>query len=156
MRMLNLALALQLAAFGSASHFGIPNHGPDITLPSSSFGPPANATFDYLIVGGGTAGLTVATRLTQGNPSLRVAVVEAGGFYEVGNGNRSIVPGYAALYTGSDPKDTNPHVDWGFQTTPQPGAANRRIHYPRGKTLGGTSARNYMAYHRPSAGAMQR
>ncbi|PKY07982.1 FAD/NAD(P)-binding domain-containing protein [Aspergillus campestris IBT 28561] len=93
---------------------------------------------------------------SSGNPSLRVAVVEAGGFYEVGNGNRSIVPAYCALYTGSDPGDTNPHIDWGFQTTPQPGAANRRIHYPRGKTLGGTSARNYMTYHRPSAGAMQR
>lgn len=85
----------------------------------SSFGVPgANATFDYVIVGGGTAGLTIATRLAE-NSSLSVAVVEAGGFYEIDNGNLSIVPGLAGWFSGSDPKDFQPLVDWGFKTVPQ-------------------------------------
>ncbi len=85
----------------------------------TAFGTPGtNATFDYVIVGGGTAGLTLATRLAE-NPTISVAVIEAGGFYEVDNGNRSTVPGYANFYTGSDPKNYNPLVDWGFTTVPQ-------------------------------------
>ncbi|MCJ1427726.1 hypothetical protein MMC29_005631 [Sticta canariensis] len=83
----------------------------------SSFGVPgANATFDYVIVGGGTAGLTIATRLAE-NSSLSVAVVEAGGFYEIDNGNLSIVPGLAGWFSGSDPKDFQPLVDWGFRNS---------------------------------------
>ena len=80
--------------------------------------PGTNATFDYVVVGGGTAGLTLATRLAS-DPSVSVAVVEAGGFYEVDNGNRSTVPGYANFYTGSDPKNYQPLIDWGFSTVPQ-------------------------------------
>lgn len=83
------------------------------------FGAPGtNATFDYVVVGGGTAGLTIATRLAQ-NPTISVAVIEAGGFYEIDNGNKSVVPGYANVYTGWDPKNYQPLVDWGFVTTPQ-------------------------------------
>ena len=83
------------------------------------FGAPGtNATFDYVIVGGGTAGLTIATRLAS-DPAVTVAVIEAGGFYEIDNGNRSTVPGYANFYTGSDPKNYQPLVDWGFTTVPQ-------------------------------------
>lgn len=86
----------------------------------SSFGVPgADATYDYVIVGGGTAGLTVAARLAE-NPSLSIAVVEAGGFYELDNGNRSVIPALAVFYAGTDPKDVQPLVDWGFVTTPQP------------------------------------
>ena len=88
-------------------------------LGSSLSAPGTNATFDYVIVGGGTAGLTLATRLAS-DPSISVAVVEAGGFYEVDNGNRSTVPGYANYYTGSDPKNYQPLIDWGFSTVPQP------------------------------------
>lgn len=85
----------------------------------SSFGiPGANATFDYVIVGGGTAGLTIATRLAE-NRSLSVAVVEAGGFYEIDNGNLSIIPGQAVWFTGTDPNNFQPLVDWGFRTVPQ-------------------------------------
>ncbi|KAL8713724.1 MAG: hypothetical protein Q9220_002250 [cf. Caloplaca sp. 1 TL-2023] len=114
-----------------------------------------NATYDYVIVGGGNAGLTLATRLAS-DPSISVAVVEAGGFYETDNGNRSTVPGYATFYTGSDPKNYQPLVDWGFSTVPQAAAGNRTVHYARGKTLGGSSARNYMVYHRPTVGSMQK
>ena len=84
----------------------------------SSFGVPGvNATFDYVIVGGGTAGLTVATRLAEA--SLSVAVIEAGGFYEVDNGNLSVVPGYCTFYAGTDINNTQPLVDWSFVTQPQ-------------------------------------
>ena len=114
----------------------------------TSFGiPGANATYDYVVVGGGIVGLTIAARLAK-NKSLSVAVIEAGGFYEVDNGNLSVVPGLATAFTGVDPKDFQPLVDWGFDTVLQPGAGNRTIHYARGKTLGGLSARNYMLYHR--------
>lgn len=47
-------------------------------------------------------------------------------------------------------------IDWGFQTTNQPGFGNRSIHYARGKTLGGSSALNFMAYHRGTNGSYQK
>jgi choline dehydrogenase len=85
---------------------------------SSSFGTPGkNASFDYLVIGGGTAGLVIATRLAQASRS--VAVIEAGGFYEVDAGNTSTVPAYAVFFTGASPEDVNPKVDWGFVTTSQ-------------------------------------
>lgn len=84
------------------------------TILGSSFGVPgANATFDYVVVGGGTAGLTIATRLAE-NRSLSVAVVEAGGFYEIDNGNLSIIPAQA-----TSPRSSQPLFDWGFSTVPQ-------------------------------------
>ena len=84
-----------------------------------SFGAPgANASFDYVIVGGGTAGLVLATRLAE-NSSISVAVIEAGGFYEADDGNISTTPAYDIFYSGTDPNDTNPLVDWGFVTQPQ-------------------------------------
>ena len=86
----------------------------------SSFGAPGtNTSYDYVVVGGGTAGLTIASRLAE-DPSISVAVIEAGGFYETDNGNKSVVPGYANYYTGSDPDNYQPLIDWGFSTVPQP------------------------------------
>ncbi|MCJ1377520.1 hypothetical protein MMC17_000615 [Xylographa soralifera] len=124
------------------------------TLYSNSFGVPANETYDYVVIGGGTAGNTIAARLAE-DPSLSVAVIEAGGFYEVENGNRSVVPAYSTDNAGSLPNTTQPLVDWGFVTTPQAGANNRTLHYAHGKTLGGASARNYMAYQRGTLGSFQ-
>lgn len=96
-------------------------------LLGSTFGlPGTNATFDYVVVGGGTAGLTIATRLAS-NPAVSVAVIEAGGFYEIDNGNRSIVPGYSSFYTGADPTNYQPLVDWGFVTEPQPVPTRRLV-----------------------------
>lgn len=65
------------------SHFGVP----DTTV-----------TYDYVVVGGGTAGLTIARRLAA-NASFTVAVIEAGGFYELDNGNYSEIPAFAAQFT---------------------------------------------------------
>ena len=84
-----------------------------------SFGAPdQNAIYDYIVVGGGTAGLTVAARLAE-EPSISVAVIEAGGFYETDDGNISVIPAYDVWYAGASPLDTNPAVDWGFVTVPQ-------------------------------------
>ncbi|EPE34745.1 FAD/NAD(P)-binding protein [Glarea lozoyensis ATCC 20868] len=119
----------------------------------TSFGVPRNNSFDYVIVGGGNADLTLAARLAKKHT---VAVIEAGSFYEIGNGNRSNIPAYDIEYTGKDPRDTNPLIYWGFSTTPQTELLNVSAHYTRGKTLGGCSARNYMAYHRGTRLAYQK
>ncbi|KAK1140545.1 hypothetical protein N8T08_010291 [Aspergillus melleus] len=144
------------AAAQAISHLDLFDYGQRGPILGSSFGTPGNATYDYVIVGGGTAGLTIASRLALSQSNLSVAVVEAGGFYEVDNGNASVVPGYGSQFSGLDPRDTNPLVDWGVNTVPQRGAADRVMHYARGKTLGGSSARNYMFYHRPTVGSMQK
>ena len=57
-----------------------------------------------MVVGGGNAGLTIATRLAV-DPSLTVAVIEAVDFYEIDNGNLSVVPGKAIFFTGSSVKN---------------------------------------------------
>jgi choline dehydrogenase len=62
--------------------------------------------------------LTVAARLAE-DESVSVAVVEAGSFYEIDNGNLSQIPADDATWTGKDPQDVNPLIDWGFVTTPQ-------------------------------------
>lgn len=137
-----------------AADFSFNQHAPNgKPLVSSFFGVPTNATYDYVVVGAGTAGLALATRLS--GAGLSVAVLEAGGFYEVENSNLSVVPGYTTFYTGTDPTNYQPLIDWGISTTPQPGSANRRLHYARGKTFGGSSARNYFLYHRPTVGSHQ-
>jgi choline dehydrogenase len=76
----------------------------------------------------------MATRLAE-NGTYTVAVVEAGGFYELENGNLTIVPGYYNQNLG------HPSVDWNFKTTPQAGLQNQTFDYARGKTLGGRYAR---------------
>lgn len=86
-------------------------------LVSSSFGVPGrNQTFDYVILGGGNAGLTIAARLAE---TATVAVIEAGSFYEIDNGNISQIPAFDSYFTGKDKDDFNPLIDWGFQTTLQ-------------------------------------
>ena len=84
----------------------------------SAFGVPENRSFDYVVVGGGTAGLAVASRLAE-DPSKQVAVIEAGGFYEIDGGNLSTIPAFGPAFTGKSIQDTNPLIDWNFVTTPQ-------------------------------------
>ncbi|KAL9078850.1 MAG: hypothetical protein Q9157_002220 [Trypethelium eluteriae] len=91
-------------------------------LLGSSFGVPAtNASFDYIrdqIIGGGTAGLTVAKRLAE-DASISVAIVEAGSFYEIDNGNESQIPAQDVMWSSSMTADIQPLVDWGLVTQPQ-------------------------------------
>ncbi|CAO1606114.1 hypothetical protein XANCAGTX0491_009614 [Xanthoria calcicola] len=110
------------------SHFGIPGR---------------DAEYDYVVIGGGTAGLVIAHRLAQ-NSTVSVAVIEAGDFYEFSNGNYSEVPAYASYFTGDDPAQKNPYLDWYHYTEPQPQLNNRRSLYDSGKVIGGTSGRNFL------------
>ncbi|KAK5173708.1 uncharacterized protein LTR77_002389 [Saxophila tyrrhenica] len=112
------------------SHFGL------IDIPQ---------TFDYIVVGGGTGGLTVANRLAENNT---VAVIEAGGFYEIQNSNLTEVPANSVYYLGKAPLWNNPLIDWFQQTTPQAGLNDDSVLFSQGHTLGGGSARNFMWYQR--------
>ncbi|KAE9377103.1 GMC oxidoreductase [Stipitochalara longipes BDJ] len=121
----------------------------------NSFGRPnQNATYEYVVIGGGTAGLAVSMRLAE-NTSYTVAVVEAGGFYQIENGNQSVVPAYNPEFASLYDPTANPTVDWGFTTTPQAGANNRSLHHARGKTLGGSSALNANIYNCGTRGSCQ-
>ncbi|KAF2126306.1 GMC oxidoreductase [Dothidotthia symphoricarpi CBS 119687] len=125
-------------------------------VPGNDFGIPQNASYDYVIVGGGTAGLTLAYRLAESG-TYSVAVVEAGGFYEQDNGNTSVVPAYCTRYATTTVESATqyPLVDWGFVTEAQEGLGGRRLHYGRGKTLGGSSSLNAMIYNRGTYGSQQ-
>ncbi|KAK4507783.1 hypothetical protein PRZ48_001518 [Zasmidium cellare] len=124
------------------------------SLASSTGQDKRDSTFDHVIVGGGTAGLVLADRLSADGLN-RVAVVEAGTYYQVADPVLSSTPAGDSFWCGSSPLDTNPLVDWNFVTQPQAGANNRKIHYARGKCLGGSSARNFMIYQRPTRGSLQ-
>lgn len=96
--------------------------------------------FDYVIVGGGSAGSVLAARLSE-EPSRSVCLVEAGG-----DGKSILVRaplGLVAMLPGR-PKINN----WAYQTVPQPGLGGRRGYQPRGRALGGSSAINAMLYVR--------
>jgi choline dehydrogenase len=98
-------------------------------------------TFDYIIVGAGTAGCLLANRLSA-NPKKTVLLLEAG---PKDNYPWIHIPvGY--LYCIG-----NPRTDWMFQTQPEPGLNGRQLIYPRGKTLGGCSSINGMIYMRGQA-----
>ena len=95
-------------------------------------------TFDYLVVGGGSAGCVLANRLSA-DPGCTVALLEAGGD---GTGLALRVPLGAVAMVRSR------YNNWAFESVPQPGLNGRRAYQPRGKTLGGSSSINAMVYTR--------
>ncbi|KAG8970552.1 hypothetical protein FRC03_006681 [Tulasnella sp. 419] len=101
----------------------------------------AGRQYDYVVVGGGTAGLAVASRLSE-NPNKVVGVIEAGPH----------IPNDPLIYTPGlfGAAQSQPAYDWMLSTVPQPNANGRSLLMPRGKVLGGSSALNYMAYDRGS------
>ena len=94
--------------------------------------------FDYIIVGGGTAGCVLANRLSA-NPANSVLVLEAGG--RDTNLWIHVPVGYFKTMH-------NPKTDWCYRTEPDSGLNNRSISWPRGKVLGGSSAINGLLYVR--------
>ena len=115
----SLALFLVTAALVGANNLLSYADGQSGYVLGTAFGlPGTNTSYDYVIVGGGTGGLAIATRLAE-DPNITVAVIEAGGFYEIDNGNLSVVPGYANFYTGADSNNYQPLIDWDITTTPQ-------------------------------------
>jgi len=93
---------------------------------------------DYVIIGGGSAGCVLANRLSE-NPKTNVVLLEAGG--EDRNPLIHIPAGYIKTMV-------NPAINWMFESEPEESSGNRRILFPRGKVLGGSSAINAMLYVR--------
>ena len=87
--------------------------------------------FDYVIIGGGSAGCTLAARLSE-DPAVSVCLLEAGG------ANKELLVRMPAG-VGSLIKAKGKH-NWGFWTEPEPHLNNRRLWWPRGRGLGGSSS----------------
>jgi len=94
--------------------------------------------FDYIIIGAGSAGCVLANRLTA-NTNIKVLLLEAGG--------KDINP-WIHIPGGYFKTMHNPKTDWCFQIEKDEGLNNRKMNYPRGKTLGGSSSINGMLYIR--------
>jgi choline dehydrogenase-like flavoprotein len=99
---------------------------------------PIEPSFDYVIVGAGTAGCVLAARLSE-DPHTRVCLIEAGGparhpFIQV-----PALVGAAIVHPG---------LTWGLSTEPQSALNDRRVPLPRGKVIGGSGSINGMVYHR--------
>lgn len=94
-------------------------------------------SYDYVVIGSGSAGSAVAGLLSE-NPDATVAVLEAG---SESNGRIWDIPRLFALQF----KTT---FDWDFQSEPEPSLGNRRSYLPRGRVIGGTSAMNNQLYVR--------
>ena len=97
--------------------------------------------FDFIVIGGGSAGCVLARRLCEAGDA-RVALIEAGGDPDP---VLSRIPGAAR-------RQWDTQSDWRFRTVPQAGLYDRKVDYPRGRVLGGSSVLNFMIYVRGNAG----
>ena len=100
-----------------------------------------DASFDYIIIGAGSAGCVLANRLSE-DPSNRVLVLEFGG------SDKSI---FIQMPTALSIPMNGTKYNWKYMTLPEPGLDGRRVHCPRGKVLGGSSSINGLVYMRGHA-----
>lgn len=98
-------------------------------------------TYDYIVVGGGSAGCLLAARLSE-DAGTSVLLIEAG--------PRDLNP-WLHVPSGFFKTINNPRYDWRYETEPEPALNNRRIAWPRGRVLGGSSAINGLIYIRGHA-----
>ena len=103
---------------------------------------PDNAAYDYIVVGAGSAGAVVASRLTESG-AYRVLLLEAGT-----KGSNHF---WARVPVGTSKMIDDPAVNWCYQSEPDEGSGGRRIDVPRGKMMGGSSSINGMVYRRGQA-----
>ncbi|KAK2791981.1 hypothetical protein FQN51_001954 [Onygenales sp. PD_10] len=101
-----------------------------------------NNSYDFVVVGGGTAGLAVASRLSQRIEQASILVLEAG--EDASEEPKINIPGMKGTALGTA-------YDWNFTTITQPHAGDRKIAYNRGKVLGGSSALNLLCWDRGSS-----
>lgn len=99
---------------------------------------PSTEAYDYIVVGAGSAGCVLASRLSE-DPNTRVLLLEAG------PSDRSL---WLHLPIGYGKTMWSDRYNWRFETEPDPNMHGRRIYWPRGKTLGGSSAINGLIYIR--------
>ena len=107
-------------------------------MPRQAAIPTSGSSFDYVIIGAGTAGCLLAARLSE-DPYARVALLEAGG-----SEHHPFIATPALVGAAIASKRFN----WHFSTVPQPQLKDRRIPQPRGRVVGGSGSINGMAYHR--------
>jgi choline dehydrogenase len=107
-------------------------------MKSESPGSGAEPTYDYIIIGAGSAGCVLANRLGE-DPKTRILVLEAGG------GDKSLIVSMPTAL--SMPMNTE-RFNWGMKTESEPHLGGRRVNLPRGKGLGGSSSINGMCYVR--------
>ena len=101
-------------------------------------------TFDFVVVGGGSAGAVIASRLSE-DPLCRVALIEAG----------ERPPAVSSMPVACAAMQLNPETDWMYTADPgegRTGLNGGRMPVPRGKMLGGSSSINYMMYVRGHPG----
>src|SRR5215510_13213773 len=97
--------------------------------------------YDYIIVGAGSAGCVLAARLSE-DPSVKVLLLEAGGR----DSRREVrIPAAFAKMFQTD-------LDWAYYTEAEPHLDQRKLYWPRGKMLGGSSSINAMIYMRGNHG----
>lgn len=158
-----VAIGALLSSISTSSALRLPHFGRIDTSNQDLVQQVLKQDFTHIVVGGGTcqcisfsvvlvlmfsakvdltcigfvvvAGLAVASRLSE-EPTFSVLVIEAGTYQPLTPG--VLVPGLAGTTFESD-------IDWAFRTQPQEKAKGRRVYWPRGKILGGSSALNFMA-----------